>query len=334
MLAACGLHIAKLSGRGLGFTGGTADKLEAIPGFNVNLDLDTLKSLVAQSGLALGTQTAELAPADARLYALRDVTATVNSIELITASIVSKKIAAGADVIVLDIKCGSGAFMETEADARRLAASCQSVGNALGRSMSCLVSSMAQPLGQSVGHTLEIIEAIETLKNNGPQDLKTLCVALGAEALHQARPQTSHEAARAQMQAVLENGQALDAFAAMVTAQGGNPAIMDNYNLMPHPKQTIDITARQSGTISRCDARGIAQAAKYLGAGRQHKTDTLDLAVGVVCHRKIADHVQAGETLATLWANDKGIEEARQAVEAAYTLDESNQPLAEPALLL
>lgn len=331
MMAACGLKVAKLSGRGLGFTGGTADKVEAIPGFCITPPVELLMAQVAKLGIALGSQTADLAPADAKTYALRDVTATVASIPLIAASVMSKKIAVGADVIILDVKYGNGAFMKTRADAQALAKTCAAVGAKLGRKVSTVVSSMVQPLGYAIGHTTEIIETIETLKNQGPQDLAQLCCTLGGLALVEAGQAPDLAQAEARMRDTLTSGQALEVFKSLVVAQGGDVDVVDNYLRMPHPQHTIDLPATQSGWVTQCDALAVAKAAKALGGGRETKGAPIDLSVGVVLRAKVGDRVSLGDTLATLWANDLGVEEAKALVYSAYGFGES--PVPTPALI-
>lgn len=331
MMAACGLKVAKLSGRGLGFTGGTADKVEAIPGFCITPPVDLFMAQVAKLGIALGSQTADLAPADAKTYALRDVTATVASIPLIAASVMSKKIAVGADVIVLDVKYGNGAFMKTREDAQALAHMCAQVGARLGRKVSTVVSSMVQPLGHAIGHTTEIIETLETLKNQGPADLTKLCCTLGAMALVDAGMAPDLATGEAHMRETLTSGRALETFTQLVLAQGGDVRVIDDYTLMPQPQHQIPVLAQQSGFITQCDALALAKAAKALGGGRETKGAPIDLAVGVIVHAKVGDKISAGDPLVTLWANDLGVDEATQLVYSAYTV--SDTPTKAPSLI-
>lgn len=320
LLAACGVTVAKLSGRGLGFTGGTIDKLEAIPGFNVNLTTERFLQQVKSIGLALGSQTAELAPADGKIYALRDVTATVASIPLIAASVVSKKIAAGAQVITLDIKVGEGAFMKSLEDAKALAFTCREVGKRLGRQISTVISFMGQPLGRAIGHTVEVMEAIETLQGKGPEDLTELCLILGGLTLVDAGQAPSLEAAKEQLRQALLSGTALAKFSQLIEAQHGDPQVITEMIRMPHPQQYIQVAAPMGGVVHQCDALQLAQAAKALGAGRLVKGADIDLSVGVLVHRKIGDIVEEGEPLVTLWANTAGIDEARERVLSAYQI--------------
>ncbi len=331
MLGACGLKVAKLSGRGLGFTGGTIDKLEAIPGFNVNLSVKDFCEQVKTIGLALGAQTAELAPADGKIYALRDVTATVASIPLIAASVVSKKIAAGAQVITLDIKVGEGAFMKSLEDAKDLAYTCREVGKRLGRSISTVTSFMGQPLGNAIGHTLEVMEAIETLKGKGPQDLTELCLTLGAVTLVDAQKAPSLEQGKSLLKEVISSGKALDKLAELIETQHGDVRVIEDYTLMSQPKQKIKIVAPTSGFVQHCDALKIAAAVKSLGAGRLSKGEPIDLSVGVILHRKIGDAVKTGEPLAELWVNEKGKAEAEALIIEAFEF--SSQPISKAPLI-
>lgn len=318
LLAASGVHVAKLSGRGLGFTGGTVDKLEAIPGFHVALSTDEFIAQIQKIGVAISSQTSDLAPADGKLYALRDVTATVQSIPLIAASVVSKKIAAGAQVIVLDIKYGAGAFMKTLTDARQLAQTCRDIGQRMGRHISTVISSMEQPLGNGIGHTLEVIETIETLKGKGPKDLEALCLALGAVALVGAKKAESQEAAEQQLKQHLMDGSALEKFRQLIIAQQGDSSIIDDYGRMPTAKKTVPVLSSQSGYVASLDSLAIAQAGKLLGAGRNTKEEAIDFSVGVVLHKKVGDPVQKEEPLLTLYVSDKPEQEAIERSSAAY----------------
>ncbi len=322
LLASCGVNVAKLSGRGLGYTGGTVDKLEAIPQFNVSLPTEQFLCQVNSIGVALCSQTGELAPADGLFYALRDVTATVASIPLIAASVVSKKIAAGAQVITLDIKVGEGAFMKTLDEAKSLALACREVGKRLGRSISTVISRMDQPLGNAIGHTVEVIESIETLKGRGPKDLQDLCLVLGAVALVDAGTVPNLEAGKADLMESITSGRALEKFRALIQAQGGDSQVLDDYSRFPHPQHYIEVKSPASGYIEHCHALKIAQAAKVLGAGRLSKSAPIDLSVGVVVSAKQGDAVQKGQTLATLWANEMGVEEAKKLIQEAYTYSE------------
>ncbi len=318
LLASCGVNVAKLSGRGLGFTGGTVDKLEAIPQFQVQLPIQNFKSQVRQIGVALCSQTSELAPADGKIYALRDVTATVASIPLIAASVVSKKIAAGAKVITLDIKVGEGAFMKTLDEAKALATTCREIGHRLGRSISTVISCMDQPLGNAIGHTVEVIEAIETLKGRGPKDLAELCLILGGVALVDAHQAPSLDSAKAQLQDAIDSGAALAKLKELIAAQHGDVSCLEDYQRLPQPREIIPVHSSHTGYIAHCHALRLAQAAKHLGAGRLTKDSPIDLSVGVVLHRKQGDFVHQGDVLADLWVTEQGIEDAKAMVLSAF----------------
>ncbi len=332
LLAACGVKVAKLSGRGLGFTGGTVDKLESIPGFQVGISMEQIRRQIERIGIALGSQTQELAPADAKIYALRDVTATVASIPLIAASVVSKKIAAGAKVITLDIKVGEGAFMKTLEDAKALAYTCREVGRRLGCAISTVISDMSQPLGYAVGHSVEVIECIETLKGYGPKDLSELCLALCALTLVDAQVCRSQDDARALLKETIASGRAIEKFEALVMAQQGNPRIIEDYSLFAQPKVKETVASPVTGLVSHCHALQIAEAAKVLGAGRLRKDASIDLSVGVVLRKKVGDLVQQGEPLVELWANERGLDEARHLVSQAFQF--SKKPVAASPLIV
>ncbi|TVR18555.1 MAG: thymidine phosphorylase [Anaerolineaceae bacterium] len=335
LVAALGVPVAKMSGRGLGLSGGTLDKLEAIAGFNVNLAEDVLIAQAQRIGLALGGQTRQLAPADGKLYALRDVTGTVPSIPLIASSIMSKKIAAGAQGIVLDVKVGEGAFMESIDAARELAAMMVGIGRNVGRDMVALLSSMDQPLGLAVGNALEVAEAIHTLRGDGPADFVAHSLEVAAHMLYLAEAGAGRpadiDAARGALSAALDDGRGLDKFRQMVSAQGGDPRMVDEPSLLPQAAQTITVTAPTGGYVARVAARPIARAAFLLGAGRERKDDKIDPAVGVRVAVKVGDAVSAGDVLATLHVNDSAaLDQARQLVEAAYHI--SAEPVARPPL--
>lgn len=333
MLAACGAKIAKLSGRGLGFTGGTIDKLEAIPGLNASLTADEMRAQVQRIGLALSCQTEDLAPADGKMYALRDVTATVDDIPLITASVVSKKIAAGASVIALDIKAGRGAFAETREEAQALAKMCRDVGERLGKSFITVISSMDQPLGYAVGNAIEVTEAIQTLKGQGPADLTELCLTLGAVTLAKAGLAPSAEAARERLQASLADGSAYGKFVAMTAAQGGDVDALSDPALMPQPARVNMLPAWESGYVAAIDPLLIAEAAKLVGAGRQTKESPIDPGAGVMLFKKVGDPVEAGETLVELHVgHGAGDADALARVRAAFTF--SSTPVSPPPLIL
>ncbi|WP_303674946.1 thymidine phosphorylase [Vampirovibrio chlorellavorus] len=331
MLASAGVKVAKLSGRGLGFTGGTIDKLEAIPGFKTSLSGIEFVEQIQKLGMAISSQTADLAPADGKMYALRDVTATVASIPLIAASVISKKIAAGADVIVLDIKYGSGAFMGTLEDAKDLAFTCREVGKRLGKSISTVISAMNQPLGYAIGHSLEVIEIVNLLKGQGPQDLEDLCVRLGGVALIGAGRFDSLEEAESTLRAELHDGTALAKFKALIQAQRGDVGILDDFSLLPQPDRVLMVPSPQSGYIAEIDALEVAKSAKLVGAGRLTKDCPINLGVGVVLRKKVGDAVKEGETLVELHAGDKDHWEALEVLKKAFHF--SPQPVTLPPLI-
>ncbi|MEK5039305.1 pyrimidine-nucleoside phosphorylase [Sporosarcina sp. FSL K6-3457] len=308
LVAACGVPVAKMSGRGLGHTGGTLDKLEAIEGFHIELTEEQFVKQVNDLKLAVIGQSGNLTPADKKLYALRDVTATVDSIPLIASSIMSKKIAAGANAIVLDVKTGDGAFMKTEADAKALAESMVAIGKQVGRQTMAVISDMSQPLGFAIGNALEVIEAIDTLKGQGPDDLTELCLVLGSKMIVAGGKADSIDEARDMLKAVIADGSALELFGKLIEAQGGNAAIIHDPSLLPTAKFQIEVPALASGYITKMEADDIGVAAMLLGAGRATKDDEIDLAVGIVLRKKIGDAVQQGEALAVIHANTEDVE--------------------------
>jgi pyrimidine-nucleoside phosphorylase len=326
MMAAAGIPMAKLSGRGLGHTGGTIDKLEAIPGFNTDVGTKEFISQIKEIGMAIGGQTQELAPADGKIYAMRDVTGTVESIPLIAASVMSKKIAAGANLIILDVKCGKGAFMETLKDAEELAQTMANVGRRLGKPVIAVVTDMDQPLGNAVGHTLEVIEAIETLKGKGPDDFRELCLSLGSLSLVAAKKSPSEAEARKTLEEILVSGKALEHFRKLIKAQGGDPAVIENHALMPTAKYEHDFIVPGKGVkyISHIDGRKVAEACKLMGAGRAHKGDPIDLAVGVVLSGKVGSKVNGGDSIGKIHANSKeAFELANAKLAEAFTFSET-----------
>jgi pyrimidine-nucleoside phosphorylase len=323
LVAACGVPVAKMSGRSLGYSGGTLDKIESIAGFNVNLDEARFMRQAQQIGIALAGQTKDLAPADGKLYALRDVTATVPSIPLIASSIMSKKIAAGANGIVLDVKVGSGAFMASVEEAQSLAQTMVAIGKQIGRDMVALISDMSQPLGYAVGNALEVKEAIETLQGSGPADLEAHCLEVAAHMLklakHGERWQDL-EAARQELETCLHDGSGLEKFKAMVVAQDGDVTMVDDPSRLPQANIIEAVKVEASGYVSRLDALEVAVAAFNLGAGRETKETAIDLAVGVRTHYKVGDSISNGDTIATLYANDeaklqRSISHIHQAIE-------------------
>jgi pyrimidine-nucleoside phosphorylase len=332
LAAAAGVPVAKMSGRGLGHTGGTIDKLEAIPGFRTELDRETFFRQVNRIGAAVIGQSGNIAPADKKLYALRDVTATVESIPLIASSVMSKKIAAGADAILLDVKTGRGAFMKSLDDARALARAMVAIGNAVGRRTVAVITDMNQPLGRTVGNALEVREAIEVLRGGGPDDLRELCLTLGAHLVVLGERANSLPEARALLEERLASGAALDRFAAMVEAQGGDPSVAERpEQLLPRAAVQITVTAPADGFVTGIDAEAIGLAAMRLGAGRAAIDDPIDLSVGLELHRKIGDPVLTGEPLATLHAkaDDALAAEVRHQVAAAYAIGPDRPPAGE-----
>ncbi len=304
LVAACGVPVGKMSGRGLGYSGGTIDKLESIPGFRTSLSTDEFKRQLKEIGVVLTGQSADLAPADGKLYALRDVTGTVNSIPLIASSVMSKKIASGAQAIVLDVKAGVGAFMPTVAEAAKLARLMVSIGGHVGRRVVALISDMNQPLGYAVGNALEVREAIETLQNGGPRDFREHCLEIAGHLLLLAGKARTPKAARAQLEAALSGGSALAKLKQLVAAQGGDMTVVDVPDLLPRASLVETVLSPRSGYLSEVNAREIGLTAVDLGAGRAKKGDPIDHAVGLVIHHKVADRVEKGEPLFTVHAND------------------------------
>jgi len=322
LAAACGVPVAKMSGRGLGYSGGTLDKLEAIAGFDVNLNRETFLRLARENGLVLAGQSADLAPADGKLYALRDVTATVPSLPLIASSIMSKKLAAGASGIVLDVKVGEGAFMPDVEQGRQLAQVMVDIGVDAGRDVVALISDMNQPLGHAVGNSLEVIEAVETLRGGGPPDFRDHCLEVTAQMLRlagQGRRWASLEDARAETAQRLGAGDGLAAFRRMVAAQGGDVSMVDDTARLPRAAIVETAAAAEDGYVARVSALGIGRAAFLLGAGREKKGDAIDLAVGLVAHLKVGDRVWRGDPAVTIYANDETrLAACREAVTAAF----------------
>jgi pyrimidine-nucleoside phosphorylase len=321
LAASAGLKVAKLSGRGLGHTGGTLDKLEAIPGFQTELSPAALVEQVTRIGCAIAGQSARLVPADKRLYALRDRTATVESVSLIASSVMSKKIAAGSDAIVLDVKTGSGAFMKSLADARALARAMVGIGREVGRRTSAVISMMDQPLGRAVGNALEVEEAIDTLRGEGPEDLRELCLVLGAQMMVLAGLAPESRSARAILDERLRRGGALRTFAEMVRAQGGDAGVIEHPSGLPRAPIRHPVAAPRDGIVTAVDAEALGAAAMRLGAGRTRADDPIDPGAGLVIQRKIGDGVRRGEPLAVLHTAVAGrLDDAVPAVQAAYRI--------------
>ncbi len=322
IVAACGLPVGKMSGRGLSFTGGTIDKLESIQGWRAELDESRFRRQLHDVGLVVAAQTADLAPADKHLYALRDVTGTVPSLPLIAASIMSKKLAAGADAIVLDVKCGRGAFMETLADARELARLMVAIGAGAGRQVTALITSMQQPLGRAVGNSLEVVEAVDTLHGNGPADFQELVEQVSAEMLLLGRQNLpDRDRALAQVHEAIRSGAALAKLREFVAAQGGDPAQIDDPGRLPSAPVVVAVPAPADGIVAAIDAREVGLAVVALGGGRRAKGDPIDHRVGVLCEAKVGDRVAAGAPLAQIHAADEaGAQTALERVRAAYTV--------------
>jgi pyrimidine-nucleoside phosphorylase len=326
-VAACGLPVGKMSGRGLGFSGGTLDKMESIPGYRVDLNTDEFKKQLKEKGIVLTGQSLDLAPADGKLYALRDVTGTVPSIPLIASSIMSKKIAAGAQAIVLDVKVGKGAFMETLEMAHLLADLMTQIGELAGRKTVCLLSDMNQPLGHAVGNALEVKEAIDTLKGGGPDDFREHCLHVSAQMLLVGQRARDPEDGLRMAEKAIADGSAFQKFRVLVSAQGGDVSYVDEPEKLPRAKFVEVVQAPRSGWLSQIDARDVGEASVALGAGRAKKSDAVDHAVGFVIHHKVGDRVEAGQPLFTLHANDEQkAETARKAVLAAHAFSDKPVP--------
>ena len=330
LVAAVGVPVAKMSGRGLGHTGGTIDKLESVPGFHVEINNREFIHLVNKNKVAVIGQSGNLTPADKKLYALRDVTATVNSIPLIASSIMSKKIAAGADAIVLDVKTGAGAFMKDFDEAKKLAKAMVEIGNNVGRKTMAVISDMSQPLGYAIGNALEVKEAIDTLKGEGPEDLQELCLTLGSHMVFLANKATTLKEAREKLEKAIQNGAALQSLRTFLSAQGGDASVVDDPDKLPQAKYIIDVSAKEKGKVSEIVADSIGTAAMLLGAGRATKQSEIDLAVGIVLKKKIGDSVEKGEPFVTVYSNHENIEEVKQKLYNSIKIssnDITNSPL-------
>lgn len=330
LVASVGVPVAKMSGRGLGYTGGTIDKLEAIPGFKIELDEKEFVRLVNESKLAIVGQSGDLAPADKKLYALRDVTATVNSIPLIASSIMSKKIAAGADAIVLDVTTGDGAFMKNLEDARRLAHTMVRIGSLANRQTMAVISDMSQPLGEAIGNSLEVVEAIETLRGEGPADLTEMCFVLGSQMVVLAKKAETLEEARELLTEALTSGRALEKFKEMIRNQGGDAAIVDRPESLLTARYEIALPAKQTGVITKMAANELGVAAMMLGAGRKTKEEDIDFAVGLKLHKKVGEAVAQGDVLLTIFSNTEDVQEVIALIEKSITIGELGQ---EPPLI-
>ncbi len=329
LVASLGVKVAKMSGRGLGHTGGTLDKLESIKGFNINQNMDSFKEIVNKTGIAIVGQTGNLCPADKKLYALRDVTGTVPSIPLIASSIMSKKLASGADAICLDVKVGSGAFMKTIEEGRKLANLMVNIGKNCGRKMTAILTDMDEPLGFAIGNSLEVIEAINTLKGHGPQDLTDLCVEIGSYLALDANVCQTREEACLKLRENLQNGKAFNKFMEMVIAQGGDVNYVMDINNFAKASEVIPVCAQETGYIAYIDALSIGLAAMLLGAGRETKDDKIDMAVGIVLDKKIGDYVNKGDVVCYIHTNGLRTEEAISKVCDAfkYTKEKTEKKL-------
>ncbi len=333
LVAAAGVKVAKLSGRGLGHTGGTIDKLECFPGFKIDWDMKEFVQLVKNTGLGLMASSQNIVPADKAIYALRDVTATVDSLPLIASSIMSKKIASGADAIVLDVKYGDGSFQENARQAHELAKVLVGIGEEMGRKTVAIISNMDQPLGKAVGNALEVKEAINTLKGEGPPDLRELCLQLGVEMLKLAEIEFDATKAQTRLKAILNSGEALDKFQAWVSSQHGDPAMVDRPDLLPQSKIVNVFPANMDGYVQTIKAQSVGLAAMALGAGRESKEDQLDLAAGIVLNKKVGDQVKKGEVLAWLHTSQQDkLTAAESTLAVAFSL--SREPVNVPSLIL
>jgi len=329
LVASQNLPVGKMSGRGLGFSGGTIDKLESIKGFKVSLSTEEFMEMLGRHGIVISGQSADLAPADGKFYALRDVTATVESLPLIAASIMSKKIAAGADAIVLDVKVGRGAFMATEADAEALAGIMVQIGRGVGRKVAAVIADMNQPLGNAVGNALEVKEAIETLHGAGPADFRDHCLTVAGKMVELAGKAPELEAAKAMLARALDNGTAWTKFVEWITAQGGERAVLEQPELLPQASLVETVAAPRSGFISAIDAAEVGKTGVMLGGGRAKKGDSIDYSVGLVHHAKVGDQVAQGAPLLTIHANSAGaLAAARERLLAAITW--SQEPVSPP----
>ena len=325
LVAAVGVPVAKMSGRGLGHTGGTIDKLESVKGFNVEISEKDFIKLVNDNQVAVIGQSGNLTPADKKLYALRDVTGTVNSIPLIASSIMSKKIAAGADAIVLDVKTGSGAFMKTLDDAEALAHAMVRIGNNVGRNTMAIISDMSQPLGNAVGNALELKEAIATLKGNGPKDLTELVLTLCSQMVVLAEQAESLDEARQMLVDAIKTGKALNKFKTFLSNQGGDDSIVDSPEKLPSAKYQVEFKAKKDGFITEIIANEIGVASMMLGAGRQTKEDVIDLGVGIVLNKKVGEHVEKGENILTIHTNTKKIDDILNKLDNSITIESKGE---------
>lgn len=325
LVASVGVPVAKMSGRGLGHTGGTIDKLESVRGFNVEISEKDFVQLVNDKKVAVVGQSGNLTPADKKLYALRDVTGTVNSIPLIASSIMSKKIAAGADAIVLDVKIGSGAFMKTLGDAEALAHAMVRIGNNVGRNTMAIISDMSQPLGRAIGNALELKEAIDTLKGRGPKDLTELVLTLGSQMVVLAEKASTLEEARELLKKAIQSGSALAKFKTFLSNQGGDASIIDYPERLPSARYQIQFQAKKDGIITEMIANEIGVASMMLGAGRQTKEDKIDLGVGIVLNKKVGDHVIEGDSILTIHSNKEQVDDILDKLNESITIEDKGE---------
>lgn len=327
MVAACGVPVAKMSGRGLGFTGGTVDKMESIPGFRTTLTEKEFTDLVNKNGISIIGQTGRIAPADKKIYALRDVTGTVENLSLITSSIMSKKLASGSDAIVLDVKCGDGAFMRTSQEAEKLGRLMVEIGNADGKKTVAVITNMDQPLGRAVGNTLEVIEAIETLKGNGPEDITRLSKNLAGMMIYIGGKAESPEQGIMMAEKSLESGDALEKMRLFIEGQGGDSAVIDDCGLFPQHTFAAEVTSPCTGFVQKLPARQVGIASQHAGAGRTVKEDAIDVAAGIYLNKKVGDAVLEGELLATVYGNDEAkVETGARELEKAYKIGDICPP--------
>ncbi len=320
LVAAVGVPVAKLSGRGLGHTGGTVDKFEAIPGFQAEISSEQFIKQVNEVKVAVTGPTGNLTPADKKIYALRDVTGTVNSIPLMASSIMSKKIASGSDAIVLDVKVGAGAFMKDLDSAKALAKAMVDIGNNVGRSTMAVISDMNQPLGFAIGNALEVKEAIDTLRGEGPEDLHELCLTLGSHMVYLAKQAASVSEARSKLEEAISSGRALETFKAFIAAQGGDASIVEDPSKLPAAAYRIEVKAKEAGYVSEIVADSIGTAAMILGAGRATKESEIDLSVGLMLHKKIGDEVKPGDPLVTIHSNRESVDDVIESIYESYAI--------------
>ncbi|KMY48484.1 pyrimidine-nucleoside phosphorylase [Peribacillus loiseleuriae] len=331
LVAAVGVPVAKLSGRGLGHTGGTVDKFESIPGFRSEIEADQFINQVNEVKVAVTGPTGNLTPADKKIYGLRDVTATVNSIPLMASSIMSKKIASGSDAIVLDVKVGAGAFMKDVESAKELAHAMVEIGKNVGRDTMAVISDMDQPLGFAIGNVLEVKEAIDTLRGEGPKDLKELCLTLGSKMVVLAKHAETVEEAREMLEEVIANGKALEKFKEFVIAQGGDASVIDDPFKLARAQYEIPVLAKEDGYVAEIEADSIGTAAMILGAGRATKDSVVDLAVGLMLHKKIGDEVKKGDTIVTIYSNRENVDDVIERIYESYRF--SLTKVADPVLV-